>query len=257
MDYVKIYNALMASRSALSRSGYLEKHHIIPRSLGGDDDCKNIIKLTAKEHYFAHLLLAKIRGGPMYAALRFMSEPDSKSAKGFIVSARTYDRARRLFAEYCKVSRLGEHNPNFGKKWSESAREKASKRMSGAYGGDKNPMFGRNLTDEHKSKISQGVSGKRKGVSFSDKHRENISKSLTEYHLNNEHWAVGYKHKKETINKMKLSAQDKTVYNFIHPVFGEFTGTRTEFKENYECNQTCLSRLVNGKAKYHKGWRLI
>lgn len=257
MDYTKIYNDLITSRSKLIRDVYLEKHHILPRSLGGNDNRENIIKLTPKEHYFAHLLLAKIHGGKMYAALRFMSEPNSKSAKGFIVSSRSYDRARRLYVEYCKVSRSGKLNGNFKKKWSESAREKSSKRMKGKYGDDKNPMFGKKLTEEHKSKISQAVLGKRKGVSFSDKHKENISKSLAEYHSNNQHWAVGYKHKKETINKMKLSAQDKTVYNFINPVLGEFTGTRTEFKEKYEYNESGLSLLVNRKVKSHKGWRLI
>lgn len=39
---------------------YFESHHIVPRSLGGGDERKNLICLTAGDHYFAHLLLAKM-----------------------------------------------------------------------------------------------------------------------------------------------------------------------------------------------------
>jgi len=35
-------------------------HHIIPRSLGGLNDKINLVNLTAREHYIAHLLLWKI-----------------------------------------------------------------------------------------------------------------------------------------------------------------------------------------------------
>ncbi|AGY47597.1 HNH homing endonuclease [Salmonella phage Maynard] len=33
---------------------YLEKHHIVPRSLGGSDDEDNLILLTPEDHYTAH-----------------------------------------------------------------------------------------------------------------------------------------------------------------------------------------------------------
>ena len=39
---------------------YLEKHHIIPKSLGGTNDASNLVKFTARQHYIAHLLLYKI-----------------------------------------------------------------------------------------------------------------------------------------------------------------------------------------------------
>lgn len=56
--------------------GYSEKHHIIPRSLGGSDDSDNIAVLTAREHYVCHLLLTKMTQGrnqlKMRYALQFM-----------------------------------------------------------------------------------------------------------------------------------------------------------------------------------------
>ena len=40
--------------------GYTEGHHIVPRCMGGSDDEYNIVRLPAKAHYIAHLLLTKM-----------------------------------------------------------------------------------------------------------------------------------------------------------------------------------------------------
>lgn len=60
MDYVKIYNSLIDRAKNRILEGYQERHHIIPRCLGGLDDTSNIVGLTPEEHYTAHLLLVKI-----------------------------------------------------------------------------------------------------------------------------------------------------------------------------------------------------
>jgi len=41
----------------------IEKHHIIPRSLGGSDDKINLVRLTLKEHRLCHLLLTRMLTG--------------------------------------------------------------------------------------------------------------------------------------------------------------------------------------------------
>ena len=53
---------------ALNRKikGYSEKHHILPRSLGGLNNKDNIVKLTAKEHFIVHMLLCKFTKGNAY-----------------------------------------------------------------------------------------------------------------------------------------------------------------------------------------------
>ena len=63
--YHRYYNALIenARNRILPSNTYKECHHIIPRSLGGSDDKNNLVDLTAREHYIAHLLLAKMHGG--------------------------------------------------------------------------------------------------------------------------------------------------------------------------------------------------
>jgi len=46
--------------------GYFERHHILPRSLGGSNNKDNIVKLTAKEHFIIHMLLCKFTIGNAY-----------------------------------------------------------------------------------------------------------------------------------------------------------------------------------------------
>ena len=60
MDYQKIYNNLIDRATLRVSEGYVEKHHIVPRCLGGTDAKENIVSLYPEEHYLAHQLLVKI-----------------------------------------------------------------------------------------------------------------------------------------------------------------------------------------------------
>jgi hypothetical protein len=60
MNYLKHYNILMERSRDRVLEGYVEKHHIIPRCLGGTNDTTNIAVLTPEEHFLAHQLLVKI-----------------------------------------------------------------------------------------------------------------------------------------------------------------------------------------------------
>jgi hypothetical protein len=65
MDYRRIYDGLInrAVERKWNRSTatcYVEFHHVIPKCIGGDDSIGNVVCLTAREHFIAHLLLMKI-----------------------------------------------------------------------------------------------------------------------------------------------------------------------------------------------------
>lgn len=60
MDYSRLYNALMAKASNRLIVGYAEKHHVVPRCMGGANEKGNIVLLTAKEHFVAHKLLVRV-----------------------------------------------------------------------------------------------------------------------------------------------------------------------------------------------------
>ena len=71
--YLHIYNALIYKRKyieILKKSkdhyGEYENHHIIPRACNGSNNKSNIVCLTIREHYIAHLLLAFIYKGTIY-----------------------------------------------------------------------------------------------------------------------------------------------------------------------------------------------
>ena len=62
MNYYKIYKQLINKRISNPIDPTMvkcQKHHIKPRSCGGDDAAYNLIYLTMREHYIAHLLLTK------------------------------------------------------------------------------------------------------------------------------------------------------------------------------------------------------
>lgn len=64
MDYKKIYDQLVEKCKVRgldkkSVDFYTEIHHIVPRSLGGDNSQDNLVMLSGREHYIAHMLLWK------------------------------------------------------------------------------------------------------------------------------------------------------------------------------------------------------
>lgn len=63
MNYHAIYQSL-CSRGQQERNltGRVERHHIIPRHVGGDDSSSNLTRLTPKEHRLAHTLLYRMHG---------------------------------------------------------------------------------------------------------------------------------------------------------------------------------------------------
>lgn len=105
MNYQDIYEGFIQSRQDRSvlPSGPVEVHHILPRSMGGDDSEGNLLPLTAREHYFAHRLLAKIHGGKMNSALAIMSK---RSGKGnYVNTSRGFEKNYCVLSTRCKKKR--------------------------------------------------------------------------------------------------------------------------------------------------------
>lgn len=62
MNYKKIYYDMIESRRniIIKNNIYTEQHHILPKCLGGSNLSDNMIRLSYKDHYMAHLLLYKM-----------------------------------------------------------------------------------------------------------------------------------------------------------------------------------------------------
>jgi hypothetical protein len=88
MNYQKIYDNLIyrSQNRQLPNDVYTEIHHIIPRCIGGSDDKNNLVTLTLREHFLAHLLLCKINPTHLglYRAVFLMSKTRAlKSSRDF------------------------------------------------------------------------------------------------------------------------------------------------------------------------------
>ena len=51
MNYQRIYDQIINRAKERTLEGYKEKHHIIPKCMGGSNEKQNLIELTAKEHF--------------------------------------------------------------------------------------------------------------------------------------------------------------------------------------------------------------
>jgi hypothetical protein len=88
MNYEKAYYALIgnAKQRILEKNIYTEIHHIIPRCMGGSDENDNLVILTLREHFMAHLLLCKIypKVKGLYLAVFLMSATRKiKTSRGY------------------------------------------------------------------------------------------------------------------------------------------------------------------------------
>ena len=241
MNYQKIYDSIIDRSKSRSRPDcYCEKHHIVPKCMGGLDSKDNIAILTAREHFIAHKLICKIY--PDNIKLRFalvcMSSNGSKSAVGHTVSSSEYQRIRESYSHALK-----KNHPRRGIKLSKDMRLKISE-CSPRLSGKDHPMFGRKHSEETKEKMrvkSKRSSGK-------------------------DHPMYGKSHSEETREKMSES-QNKTVtsrwnydknhHHLRNKETGEtFIGTRYDFCKKYSASSTCggISRLLSGKQKTFKGW---
>lgn len=143
-------------------NSYFETHHIIPKSLGGDNTKANLVSLTAKEHFICHLLLIKMVDGEsknkmVHAAWR-MSVKGRPEQKRHKVSARTYSHLRTQRSEYLKTL-VGPLSPNFGRKTGRTSTD---------------------FTQEWKSKISDSCKGRvpwNKGIPRTDEVKAAVSKA--------------------------------------------------------------------------------
>ena len=123
MNYKKIYDQLVEKcrvrgldKSALE--GYYEKHHIIPRCLGGGNGVSNLVMFTGREHFVAHMLLMKAypENISLMRAAFMMSSRWSSGALYEVkpIHSKTYETMRTAYAKAVSDQCSGENNPMFG-----------------------------------------------------------------------------------------------------------------------------------------------
>ena len=105
--YTKWYFSIIRNSKFRRLTGYTEKHHIIPKSLGGLNVKDNIAVLTAREHYICHLLLTKMTSGVdkhkmIHAAVAFVNWASSKHERNMKINSRIYLKLKQSRSETIK-----------------------------------------------------------------------------------------------------------------------------------------------------------
>jgi hypothetical protein len=115
--YTTWYLRLVDRARTRQLSGYTEKHHVIPRSLGKSDD---VVVLTAREHLICHLLLTKMYEDEakykMQWALHRMNQKSNVHHPGRIIgTSRIYEHARKSFIKSLQQPHSEKHKQNIAK----------------------------------------------------------------------------------------------------------------------------------------------
>jgi hypothetical protein len=209
VDYEKHYNLLIERARNRILEGYSEKHHIIPRCMGGNDSKENLVRLTAEEHYVAHQLLVKMypnHHGLLWSA-NMMSGGNKRQKRN---NNKSYAWLRKRFSKMISEANIGkkhtpEHKANLskaklGKKTAPHTNETKLKMSLASKGVSKSEdhklalskaragMKMKPHSEETKRKISESNKASAKNRDFSHMQDENYK--LTQSKKMKEIWAM-------------------------------------------------------------------
>ena len=151
-SYSEFISLIISSRGrfGIPREEYKERHHIIPKCMGGNDDEDNLIDLSAREHFYAHRMLYEENKNTEHAsklacAMKFSSTQYHECGK-VELTPEEFDYLRRTQARI-QSERMK------GKSKSEEHRRKISEARKGY-----------KVSEETKAKISEGHKAKEVSV---------------------------------------------------------------------------------------------
>lgn len=163
MNYHEIYRSLIQNAKdeeakGTRRKGRYERHHIKPKSIGGDNTSQNLVRLTPREHFIAHLLLERMfqKGSEEHRKMAFAAWRLANGGSSARISSRTYEIVREKYVdEIREVNRLkqtGKRNSQYGRRWYTNRVDGESLKFSEAPSPDW--IQGRNLFHGESSKIT-------------------------------------------------------------------------------------------------------
>lgn len=192
--YTTWYNNIInrAKSRELSKNIYTEKHHIIPKSIGGSNDRDNLVRLTAKEHRLVHILLPRMtinhaHTKSMWYALWMILRTENKNQQRKISKGSMFNLAKIQVAK--NSSQLHK-----GKIVSAKTRAKMSTKAKGRV----SPNKGKAMSDTQKQKMRDTIAKNGRTIS-----PETVAKILDT--------RKNYKHSEETKQKISESNKGKTV----------------------------------------------
>lgn len=118
MNYQRIYNQLIERAKDRIPEGYVERHHIIPKCMGGTNEKTNLVALYPEEHFVAHALLLKIHKDTEHRfALAKAVQKMCRGHKGKRARRKLYGWLKREHALAMSESQSGKSNSQYGTMW--------------------------------------------------------------------------------------------------------------------------------------------
>jgi hypothetical protein len=159
MNYQKIYDDLIDRARGRVIEEYTEKHHIVPRCMGGNNAKINLVRLTPEEHYLAHQLLVKIHPehhGLIKAALRMTTHTTKRR-----VNNKLFGWLKRRFSK----SMSGDNNPARripGLQARAGAKRRGQKRTAETRKNMSESLAGKPFTEEHLANLREGAANRKR-----------------------------------------------------------------------------------------------
>lgn len=216
MDYQRHHDKLIARAKIRLLEGYSERHHIVPRCMGGDNSANNLVYLTAEEHYVVHQLLVKIY--PEHHGLAKAAGMMTFDKYGHRTNNKEYGWVRRRVAKANSEMKKGQVSPMKGRKHLAETKAKLSALRMGK---PTNTCWIHNNIDNKKIKISEAETyldnGWIKGRLVSAKTRKRLSEAgkgqkrppSAEHRRKNSEGQKGKKLSEEHKKKIRQSMLDK------------------------------------------------
>jgi len=141
--YTILYYKIINNRKSNPFNGYVEKHHIIPRSLNGSNKKENLVALSAREHFICHRLLVKMTTGQdkvkMSYAIRTMMNRENEYQQRYKITSKVYESIIANTKSIIGTALTGKNNPYYGKNHTENTKNKmkASRKLQAP------PMLGK------------------------------------------------------------------------------------------------------------------
>ena len=189
MDYQRIYNQIIERAKTRQLDCYKEKHHIIPKCMGGSNDKTNLVELTAREHFLCHRLLCIMypEDRKLKYALVLMNIGKQKYKEvDYQISSRVYEGLK------IEHSLLMRGNKGLGRPRTEEEKRnigEKNKHNKPKGFGKKPKDFGKKISESHKTRIyKKGIKHKphKTGYKHSYTHPTKPKKPIIQYNLNNE-----------------------------------------------------------------------
>ncbi len=238
--YSRWYYNIINRAKLRTINSYKERHHIIPRSLGGDNSKDNLVDLTAREHLICHRLLTKMTEGKnkqkMRLAVKFLA---GRLKQKINVTSRMFESIRIEAAKAHRTFQTGRvmseetkqklRQVNLGKKYGKRSPETCQKISTSSKGKKK--------SSEHLAKTVKNLKNW-SGLHHTEETKQKMRKPKSESHKRNISIAKGgislsAEHKKKLSSAKLLAPYFKCPYcetNAKAAMFSRWHGDNCKFK---------------------------